>query len=125
MFNPNTSPQSKFFMRSVEAAASSLGVRAMVVPVRSSDDIEPAFESFTQQSNGGLILPTDTFTRLRMELIAELASRYRLPAICAFPEFAREGGLTARELAAQDFRSAKALFVPSLKRDIVPSIACT
>ena len=28
-------------------------------------------------------------------------------------------------LAAQDFRSAKALFVPSLKRDIVPSIACT
>src|SRR5438094_10241758 len=27
--------------------------------------------------------------------------------------------------AAQDFRSAKALFVPSLKRDIVPPIACT
>src|SRR5262249_1387711 len=27
--------------------------------------------------------------------------------------------------AAQDFRSAKALFVPSLKRDIVPSLACT
>ena len=49
VFNPNTSPQSKFFMRSVEAAASSLGVRAMVVPVRSSDDIEPAFKSFAQQ----------------------------------------------------------------------------
>jgi len=27
--------------------------------------------------------------------------------------------------AAQDFRSAKSLFVPSLKRDIVPPIACT
>ena len=27
--------------------------------------------------------------------------------------------------AAQDFRSAKVLFVPSLKRDIFPSIACT
>ena len=27
--------------------------------------------------------------------------------------------------AAQDFRSAKALFAPSLKRDIVLSIACT
>ena len=76
MFNPNTSPQSKFFMRSVEAAASSLGVRAMVVPVRSSDDIEPAFISFAQQPNGGLILPTDTFTRLRMELITDLASRF-------------------------------------------------
>src|SRR5262245_42873743 len=28
-------------------------------------------------------------------------------------------------LAASDFRSAKALFVPSLKRDIFPSVACT
>jgi putative tryptophan/tyrosine transport system substrate-binding protein len=28
-----------------------------------------------------------------MELIADLASRYGLPAICAFPEFARAGGL--------------------------------
>src|SRR5262245_6343596 len=27
--------------------------------------------------------------------------------------------------AAQDFRSAKALFIPSLKRDIVSVIACT
>jgi hypothetical protein len=30
---------------------------------------------------------------------------------------------TSRGWAAQDFRSAKGLFVPSLKRDIVPSIA--
>ena len=27
--------------------------------------------------------------------------------------------------AAEDFRSAKASFVPSLKRDIIPFIACT
>src|SRR5262245_16556870 len=30
----------------------------------------------------------------------------------------------AETRAAQDFRSAKAFFIPSLKRDIVPSIAC-
>ena len=74
VFNPDTSPQSKFFMRSVEAAASSLDVRAMVVPVHSSADIEPALESFAQQSNGGLILPTDSFTGLRSELIVDLAT---------------------------------------------------
>jgi putative tryptophan/tyrosine transport system substrate-binding protein len=33
MFNPETSPQSKFFMRSVEAALPSLGVQAIAVPV--------------------------------------------------------------------------------------------
>jgi hypothetical protein len=33
--------------------------------------------------------------------------------------------LTRETWAAQDVRSAKAVFVPSLKRDIVPTIACT
>ena len=46
MFNPDTSPQSKFFVRSVEAAAPSLYMQSIVVPVRTTADIEPAFESF-------------------------------------------------------------------------------
>src|SRR5262252_8208545 len=33
MFNPDTSPQSKFFMRSIEAAAASHGVQAIATPV--------------------------------------------------------------------------------------------
>ena len=93
MFNPDTAPQSKFFMRSIEAAAPSLGVQAIAVPVHATADIEPAIESFARVPNGGLILPTDTFTRLRYKLIAELASRYRLPALSSQPEFINEGGL--------------------------------
>jgi putative ABC transport system substrate-binding protein len=93
MFNPDTSPQSKFFMRAVEAAAPSLGVTATAAPVRSTADIEPAFESISRQPNSGLILPTDTFTRMRQGLIAELAARHRLPSISAGEDFARDGGL--------------------------------
>jgi putative ABC transport system substrate-binding protein len=93
VFNPDTSPQSKFFMRSVEAAAPALGVQAVAVPVRDTLDIEPALENFAHQPNGGLILPTDTFTRLRQNLIVELASRMRLPSISADQDFAKNGGL--------------------------------
>jgi ABC-type uncharacterized transport system substrate-binding protein len=93
VFNPDTSPQSKFFMQSVEAAAPSLGLQAVSVPVRATADIEPALESFARQPNGGLILPTDTFTRLRQKLIVEVASRLRLPSISATDDFAKEGGL--------------------------------
>ena len=64
MFNPDTSPQSKFFMRAIEAAAPSLGVQAIAVPVRATADIEPALESFARQPNGGLILPTDSLHAL-------------------------------------------------------------
>jgi ABC-type uncharacterized transport system substrate-binding protein len=93
MFNPDTSPQSKFFMRSIEATAQSHGVQTVVVPVRTTADIEPAFESFVRAPNGGLILTTDSFTNLRLKLIAELASRHRLPAISATERFPKDGGL--------------------------------
>jgi putative ABC transport system substrate-binding protein len=93
MFNPDTSPQSKFFMRSIEAAAPSLGVQAMPIPVRTTSDIEPAIESFARVPNGGLILPTDSFIRLRQTLIVELAGRHRLPAVSADEDFAKNGGL--------------------------------
>jgi putative ABC transport system substrate-binding protein len=93
MFNPDTAPQAKFFMRSIEAAASSLRVQSVVVPVRATADIEHAFESLARAPNGGLILTTDPFTYLRQQLIAELASRHRLPAISWVPDFPKNGGL--------------------------------
>jgi ABC-type uncharacterized transport system substrate-binding protein len=93
MFNPDTSPQSKFFMRSVEAAASSLGIRAVAAAVRTTAEIEPTLESFAREPNGGLVLPTDSFTRLRIRLIAGLATRHRLASIAATSEFPDEGGL--------------------------------
>src|SRR4029453_2166346 len=76
-----------------EAAASSLGVQLVVVPVRATADIEPAFESFARAPSGGLILTTDPFTNLHQQLIADLANRHHLPAISAQPEFAKAGGL--------------------------------
>jgi putative ABC transport system substrate-binding protein len=93
MFNPDTSPQSKFFMRSIEAAASSLGIRVVVIPVRAAADIEPAITNFAREPNNGLILPTDTFTRVHKKLITELAKRHRLPAISWDPDFPKDGGL--------------------------------
>ena len=56
-------------------------------------DIEPALESFARQPNGGLILPTDTFTHLRQKLIVELAGRNLLPSISPMGDFAKDGGL--------------------------------
>ncbi len=92
MFNPDTSPQSKFFMRSIEAAASSLGVQAIAAPVHAAADIEAAIASLAREPNGALILPTDTFTRGQKTII-ELTDRHRLPAISWDPEFPKSGGL--------------------------------
>ena len=70
MSNPDTAPQSTFFMQAIEAAASSHGVRSIAVPVRTTTDIERAITNFAREPNGGLILMTDVFVRLRQRQIA-------------------------------------------------------
>jgi putative ABC transport system substrate-binding protein len=111
MFNPDTSPQSRFFMRAIEAAAPSFGVEIAAAPVGDSADIERAVERYTQPANGGIILPTDSFTRLREKRIAELAIQHRVPVIGAAGNFVDQGGLmfygpTAGDHLAAQYRQA-------------------
>jgi hypothetical protein len=110
MFNPDRSPQSKFFVQAIDAAGASLGVQAIAAPVRATADIELALESFARQPNGGLILTSDTFTTLRGPLIANLADRYRLPSIGSGASFTKDGGLmyygTDIDLAGEYRRAA-------------------
>jgi putative tryptophan/tyrosine transport system substrate-binding protein len=110
MFNPERSPQSKFFVQAIEAAGASLGVHVIAAPVRATADIEPALESLARQPNGGLILTSDTFTILRGSLIANLAGRYHLPSIASGASFTKNGGLmyygTDIDLAGEYRRAA-------------------
>jgi hypothetical protein len=48
-------------------------MQSIVVPVRTTADIEPAFESFARTPNGGLILTSDAFTAMRQKLIVVIA----------------------------------------------------
>ena len=92
MFNPDTSPQSKFFLSAVEAAGSTFGVGVAATPVRTPGEIEAGIQDLSAKS-GGLILPTDTFTRLRQQQIAAMAAQHRVPSLSASPEFIDAGGL--------------------------------
>ena len=83
MFNPETSPQTRFFMSEIEAKAPSLGVKVTPMPVRAFAEIEPALASLAGQSNVGLILPPDIFLNMQASQIAELLGRYRIPTIAA------------------------------------------
>jgi putative ABC transport system substrate-binding protein len=93
MFNPDTSPYFMSFMQAAEAAASSLGVQVIATPIWATADIEPAFAHIARQPNGGLMLMAGSFTRLHLNLIADLAGRNRLPSIGSDTGFAQAGGL--------------------------------
>ncbi|HXQ49620.1 MAG TPA: ABC transporter substrate-binding protein [Stellaceae bacterium] len=84
MFRPESSPQSQFFMRSLEAAAPHFAVEALAAPVHEVADIEPAMARISSQPNSGLILPTDSFIALHHQPIIDLAVHYRLPTISVY-----------------------------------------
>jgi putative ABC transport system substrate-binding protein len=111
MSNHETSPQSKFFIRAIEAAAFGFKVRVDQAAVRSMAEIESSIEKTAKEPGGGLIVPTDSYTRVRGDRIAELALQHRLPALGAFAEFVDRGGLmfygpSATDALVEQFRYA-------------------
>jgi putative tryptophan/tyrosine transport system substrate-binding protein len=107
LFNPATSPPLKFYMPSIQAAASSLAVQASTAPVHSKDEIEGVIAAQARNPGGGLLVMPDVFNDTNRDLIIRLAARSGVPAIYPRPVFAESGGLIAygADLAEQ-FREA-------------------
>jgi putative ABC transport system substrate-binding protein len=93
IFNPETSPQSRYFLPAIKAAGSILSVDVTAVPVRSAAEIDSAIADVAGEPNGGLIFPNGSFTITHNELVIRLAALNRLPAIYANRSIAEKGGL--------------------------------
>jgi putative ABC transport system substrate-binding protein len=93
MFNPVGSPQYKFFLASIEAAAPSLAVEVIALPIQAASDIELAMAKLADRPNSGLVVGTDNFVTSNREQVATLAIKHRLPSIFAAPQLVDAGGL--------------------------------
>jgi putative ABC transport system substrate-binding protein len=80
-------------LRSIQAAAPTLGVNVSAAPVRSAAEIERAIDAFASAPNGGLVVLADFITNANRERIITLAARHRLPAVYSSRFFAADGGL--------------------------------
>jgi putative ABC transport system substrate-binding protein len=107
MFNPQIAPQFKLFIEAVQAAGQPMGVEVAAAPLHAASDIEPAIARMSQQSNAGLVFPPDSFTNTHHSMIAQLAARYRLPAIYTERPFVEAGGLMSYGINFEEqFRQA-------------------
>ncbi|MGA6974992.1 MAG: ABC transporter substrate-binding protein [Pseudolabrys sp.] len=95
MFNPTTAVPLKFYMPSVQAAASALGVEVNATPVHAKDEFEGVIAAQARDQGSGLIVMPDPFNAANREYITLLAARYRVPAMYYRREFAEAGGLVA------------------------------
>jgi putative ABC transport system substrate-binding protein len=92
VLNPDN-PGSRALLRTVEAVAPSLGIKATAAKVRDTATITSSITTFAGEPNGGLIVLPDPVTLDHRDLIVSLAAQHGLPAAYSHRLFATAGGL--------------------------------
>jgi putative tryptophan/tyrosine transport system substrate-binding protein len=95
IYNPQTAPYAGLFLRSAEAAAPTVGVETLALPVHSEADIAAALTSLAQRPGSGLVQILDTYTLERRDVIIAMAARLHLPALYSNRNATPSGGLMA------------------------------
>jgi putative tryptophan/tyrosine transport system substrate-binding protein len=88
-------------------AVGPIGMELSVVDLHDAGALEPAIAEFAGGANGGLIVTGSPFGATHPEVIAALATRYKLPAVYPFRHYISAGGLASygSDLVTQ-FRAA-------------------
>ena len=79
----------------IQSVAPSLGVELTAINVQEKDEIERALMQFARAPNGGLIVTGGSQAVAYREVIAELATRYKLPAVYFRRLMVESGGLVS------------------------------
>jgi putative tryptophan/tyrosine transport system substrate-binding protein len=120
MYNPDTAPgNGRYFLPSFEAAARSLSVEPLTAAVHSDADIEAAINSLGQ-TNGGLVVMTDSFTGVHHGTIISAAARNKVPTTFDSAHDAREGGLLSYGPNYPDIIRRGAAYVDRILRGTEP-----
>jgi ABC-type uncharacterized transport system substrate-binding protein len=92
LVNP-TSPTADSQLKSLQAAASALGLQLHVLHASTERDFDSVFETLLQLRAGALVVASDTFFATHAEQLAALAVRHAVPAIHQSRDFTTAGGL--------------------------------
>ena len=114
------SHQSKSSMAATGQTAQDLGLELRWQPVATAEDFEPAFAAAAAARVEALDVLAHPFFNDNRALLAELAAKYRLPAICETGEYVRSGCLMAYGPVFADMGRRGAAFVDKILKGANP-----
>jgi putative tryptophan/tyrosine transport system substrate-binding protein len=120
MFNPDTAPYTSAYIPSLEAAARSLKVAAVIAPVHDEGEIETAIIALGREPGGGLVVLPDAFTSVHRAPLILAAARNNVPAVYSASNFARDGGLLSYGIDGVDIWRRAATYVDRILRGVKP-----
>jgi putative tryptophan/tyrosine transport system substrate-binding protein len=115
VFDP-ANPTWAAFLRTIEAAAPSFGLRLIPAGVRNADEITERIAAFARDPNGALVvLPSSLAIQHRRSIIG-VAAMHRLPAVYPFRLFTVDGGLMSYGIRSLDLYIGAASYVDRILR---------
>jgi putative tryptophan/tyrosine transport system substrate-binding protein len=92
LVNPNNAIAGRM-VQDVQEAARTRGLQLGILKASTESEIDAAFATLVELNADALVLPSDAYFNSRREQLVALASRYSVPAIYDWREYAAAGGL--------------------------------
>ncbi len=95
LINPTNPVVAETHLKTIPAAAASLGLELHFLRASTDGDFEAVFTDMLRLRVAGLMISADAFLNSRNEVLAKLAIQHRVPAISPYREFVEAGGLSS------------------------------
>jgi putative ABC transport system substrate-binding protein len=103
-----------------ERAMRSLAIDPHVFDIRTREDIERAFDMASTARTDAVLVGSDTLTQSNRQLVVELPSKYRLPAMYEVREYIEAGGLISYGVNVPELYRSAAIFLDKIFRGANP-----
>ena len=108
-------------LREAQGSARSLGLSLQNYRVRTSIDVDGAFDAILKEDTHALLVFPDGVTFTHREQIAEFAARRRLPSVFGWREYAEAGGLISYGPNREESYRRIALYVDKIRKGAKPA----
>ena len=105
---------------SARVAARTIGVTLLPIDVRDNESIERGFARMVQEKAGAVMVVNDAFFHGRRRQLADMAAKYRVPAIYPYREYVTDGGLMNYGQNLSDVYRRSASYVDKILKGAKP-----
>jgi putative ABC transport system substrate-binding protein len=121
LINPTDPSLAESTAKDAKTAARKLGVQLHLLNAHTVSDLDGVFATMVQLRVGAVIVSPGAFFFSRRDQIAELATRYAMPAIYYVREFPAAGGLMSYGVSVSDGYRLAGIYVGRILRGEQPS----
>ncbi len=107
-------------VRETVAGASQVGLRSQILEARSPSELESAFAAIPRQGGRAVVVYGSDMLYTHRALIAELATRAQLAALCPFREYVEAGCLMSYSATPRDLWRRAATYVDKILKGAKP-----